>query len=293
MGRKAVNLIGQKFGNLTVLERDFSKKSKNAYWICKCDCGNITSVQGSSLRKGRIKSCGCLFQEIITPDLTNQKFGRLKVLKRDFSQQKGYAYWICQCDCGNIVSIKGSNLKTGTTQSCGCLQKERTSEKRLIDLTGQKFGHLTVLKRDTLKKGKVYWICKCDCGSTVSIRYDHLRSGGTISCGCIKSKGEKKIKDILSLLKINFIQQKTFNNLKNKSNLKFDFFLPDYNCCIEYQGEQHYRAVEYFGGEEEFKKQKERDNIKKQWCKENNIKLIEIPYWDFDKIDKDYLKQLI
>lgn len=227
-------------------------------------------------------------------DLTGQKFGRLTVLNRDFSKKGKKVYWICQCDCKKIISVRTDSLKNGHTQSCGCLQKEIMSKQNFIDLTGQRFGYLTVLERDLLKKGnQVYWICKCDCGNIVSIQGGSLRNQDVKSCGCLKSKGESRIRDVLSYLNINFIQQKTFNDLRYKTNLRFDFFLPDYNCCIEYQGQQHYQAVEYFGGEEQLKKQKEKDNIKKQWCKDNNIKLIEIPYWDYNKLNQDYLKELI
>jgi hypothetical protein len=76
----------------------------------------------------------------------------------------------------------------------------------LINLIGKKFGHLTVIKRDTSKVGKnIYWICRCDCGNTVSVRSGDLKDGSSKSCGCIKSRGEDKIRKILFSLKINFI----------------------------------------------------------------------------------------
>ena len=220
-------------------------------------------------------------------NLIGQKFGRLTVLERDTTKRSNYAYWICRCNCGNIISVRRDSLINGRTQSCGCLQKEAHT----VDLIGQKFGHLIVLKKDASKiGGSAYWICRCDCGNIISVRGNNLKTGNTTSCGCINSKGEHKIRKILNELEINFIQQKTFNNLKDKNNLRFDFFLPDYNCCIEYNGIQHYEAKDFFGGIQRFEEQKEKDNIKRQWCKNNNIKLIEIPYWDFDKINEDYLK---
>ena len=287
MSRKIIDLTGQKFNHLTVLEKDTSKTDRT-YWICQCDCGNIISVRGDSLKNGCPKSCGCLQRENLI-DLTGQKFGRLLVLKRDTSKSD-YVYWLCQCDCGNITSVISSHLRKGNTTSCGCLQKEKASKMFTIDLTGQRFGYLKVLKRDFSKKGGTYWICQCDCGNITSILSTSLKKGSTTSCGCINSKGENKIRNILTILKIDFTQQKTFNDLKYKYKLRFDFFLPDYNCCIEYNGIQHYKAIEYFGGEKSLKEQKEKDNLKRQWCKENNIKLIEIPYTDYDKINEDYLK---
>ena len=77
--------------------------------------------------------------------------------------------------------------------------------------------------------------------------------------------------------------------------LYFDFYLPDYNCCIEYDGEQHYISTGYYGGKEKLNRNQENDNIKNNYCKEHNIKLIRIPYWDFEKnkINIEYIKTLL
>lgn len=83
-------------------------------------------------------------------DLTGQKFNRLLVIKRDLSR-KG-VYWICQCDCGNQVSVLSQNLRIGNTQSCGCLNREKLDSINTIDLTGKTFGDLIVLERDYSKK---------------------------------------------------------------------------------------------------------------------------------------------
>ena len=122
-------------------------------------------------------------------DLTNQKFGRLTVLERDYSKKQ--TSWICKCDCGNIKTVSSSDLKQGHTQSCGCLQKERVSNASIKDLKGQKFGRLTVLEKDIIKKSKagdIYWLCQCECGNIVSINDSNLRSGNTKSCGCLKKE---------------------------------------------------------------------------------------------------------
>jgi hypothetical protein len=103
---------------------------------------------------------------------------------------------------------------------------------------------------------------------------------------CNGSKGEIIIKNYLLEHNIKFDPQHKFDNCKYKQKLPFDFYLPDYNICIEYQGEQHYKSVKFFGGEEAFKNRKVRDKIKKNYCKKNNIKLIEIKY------NKDVLKEL-
>lgn len=108
---------------------------------------------------------------------------------------------------------------------------------------------------------------------------------------CSESKGEKEIRIILKKLSINFIQEKKFLDLKFKKFLYFDFYLPDYNVCIEFDGEQHFAPFDIFGGLESFEIIKQRDELKKIYCENNNIKLLNITYLDEDieKIIKDFL----
>jgi hypothetical protein len=104
----------------------------------------------------------------------------------------------------------------------------------------------------------------------------HLRGDGCPICR--ESKGEKKISKILEGNKIIFIRQKKFDDCCDKRKLPFDFYLPEYNMCIEYDGRQHFESVVGFGGDEEFSKTQKHDKIKNEYCKENNIKLIRIKY---------------
>lgn len=95
---------------------------------------------------------------------------------------------------------------------------------------------------------------------------------------CNESMGEKTIRKILEKYNITFKRQKIFKDCKYLKNLKFDFYLSNYNICIEFDGIQHFKIIDYFGGEKEFKKIKLRDEIKNKYCKENNIKLLRIKY---------------
>ena len=126
-------------------------------------------------------------------DLTGQHFGKLKVIERTESHisPSGYKYimWRCQCDCGNFINVRTTDLKNNHTQSCGCLHKEMLSKAKLIDLTGQVYGRLTVIKRvdDYISPSgsrKVQWLCKCKCGKEVIVTGNNLRKGNSKSCGC-------------------------------------------------------------------------------------------------------------
>jgi len=104
----------------------------------------------------------------------------------------------------------------------------------------------------------------------------HLRGSGCPRC--CNSRGELLIYKYLSSNSIEHIQQYTYKNCKNILCLRFDFYLPNYNILIEFNGLQHYKPINFFGGKKAFKKQVKKDNIKKKYCKDNNITLIIIRY---------------
>ena len=112
------------------------------------------------------------------------------------------------------------------------------------------------------------------------------------SCGCTISHGEDKITEILRQNNVAFKKQYTFDDLKDKQKLQFDFgILTNDNqlyCLVEYQGSQHYIEP---SGNSTWTNPKIHDEMKKAYCKQHNIKLIEISYIDFDKIDFNYLKE--
>lgn len=222
-------------------------------------------------------------------DISGQKFGRLIVIKRDTSRIGKYVYWICQCECGNIKSIRGTALKDGLTKSCGCLSVENKSTFKI-----KQYGKLLPLKIVDMKDDKhKYWECQCECGNKTITRQDYLLSGHTTSCGCIKSKGEMLIQKILTEQDIDFKTQFTFSDLKNKSKLRFDFAIfknDNLFCLLEFQGKQHYKFNEQgWNNKQHFENQQITDNLKRQYCINNNIKLIEIPYYDIDKLSWEYL----
>ena len=200
-------------------------------------------------------------------DLTGRVFGRLTVLGiSDQTTKQNNTLWKCQCSCPehNIVHVRRVSLLNGDTKSCGCLHKEvlqDLAKKYTKDVTGLKIGHLTVLeKTDERYRKEVVWKCQCDCEhkTIVYVPGNQLRSEHKTSCGLCShkhSKGEEKIISILSELNIDFEVEKTFNdciNPKTQRKLPFDFYLPNYNTCIEYDGEQHFEPKQYFGGEETF-----------------------------------------
>lgn len=218
-------------------------------------------------------------------NLTGQKKNRLTILYRIENQSSRKGLWLAKCDCGNYIGVRTENFKNGHTQSCGCLYKK--------DISNQKFGKLTALyPTDRRHYGSVIWHCRCDCGNECNTPSDSLISGHTASCGCLRnSLGEFNIKRILNVNKIKYKEQYTFSDLKDKKLLRFDFAILDKNNkvirIIEFDGKQHYEESNFFT--QTLKEQKERDYIKNQYCKDNNIPLVRIPYWERDSITLEML----
>lgn len=108
---------------------------------------------------------------------------------------------------------------------------------------------------------------------------------------CNNSKGELKINKILKDNNFSFVAEKDFENCIDNKKLRFDFYLPEHNLCIEYDGLQHYESVEYWGGIDYLKYVQKHDEIKNDYCKENNINLIRIKY-DRKLNSNDVLKKI-
>ena len=154
---------------MTVIKRDKTKpKSKGVYWICKCDCGNETSVIAHSLKKGTTTSCGCYKSETtskrLSIDLTGKEFGKLKVIKRDgtFVGMDGtkYSQWKCKCSCGTIKTIRGHDLVRGSVTSCGCTISRGEENIRFI-LNQMNVNFKTQYGFNDLKSKKG-WMLKID-----------------------------------------------------------------------------------------------------------------------------------
>ena len=282
---KFIDLTGTTINEITILCKDeeLSKQKGRLYWKCQCSCGRIKSIRSDSLKK--IKTCGECNKNLI-----GQKFGRLLVLEKGKKDKAQHQYYVCKCDCGNICEINSDNLRRGLTKSCGCLHSEIIHKNTFKDITGQKFGKLTAIDYE-IKNSKAYWKCRCDCGNETIVANSNLINGHTTSCGCIKSKGELLIRQLLLELNISFKTEYIFKNLPNR---RFDFYLIDKNICIEYDGRQHFNYnTNWYKTKEDYLIAQKRDLEKDEYCKKNDIPLIRIPYSDYDKLNKEYLKKLI
>jgi len=159
---------------------------------------------------------------------------------------------------------------------CGGTIKSTTEKfiEKAKKVHGDKYDYSLV--NYTNNRTKVEIICK-EHGVFIQTPEKHiLKSRGCPTCK--SSKGELQISNYLIKHKISFKPQHSFHNCKNILPLSFNFYIPEKNICIEFDGIQHFKPVKHFGGEDEFKLTQKRDKIKNKYCKDNNIKLLRIKY---------------
>lgn len=227
------------------------------------------------------------------------------------------AEFICpHCDNHTHFIARIANIKNGHTKSCGCLsikastdtiqkynQSEHTAWNRQKINSGDIVGDNGViylydiepyLHPKTNRPYRRCMFCCPICGESFIALLNNVKRNYTKGCGLHQSYGEQKVVDILRKNNYHFIRQYTFPDLKGKGNhpLFFDFYLPNYNCCIEYDGIQHFEARDdnsIWNTTENLIQLQKRDEKKNKYCLIHNINLIRIPYTDFEILDSDYL----
>lgn len=229
--------------------------------------------------------------------LIGQKINNWKIL--EISQPQKQAMALCQCECGTIKQVRVLNILYGYSKDCGCGRKKMLRDTLTKNLIGQKFGKLTVLELldDSNDFKRRLYRCKCDCGNETIQPSSSLISGHTKSCGCLVSYHNMYINQLLTDKSIYHISE--YPVIIDNVRYRFDFYLPDYNAFIEYDGEQHYNVPRYVGDVEENKSilenTRRRDEIKNQYCVDNDIDLLRIPYWESNSIENiidNYLQRL-
>lgn len=300
------DLTGEKFGKLTVTKMLYNYKgTKRTKCLCNCDCGKTDIIRDPyALKKSIDSSCGCGRKEYIQKccgkDINGEKFGRLTVLETLWSEVPPKVK--CKCECGKIIILTKKDVQSNHTQSCGCLQKDMTSERNQVDHTGKvsDYGIKLLSQAEKNKKGQWLWNCKCGfCGTIFKELPARILNNHVRSCGCLNSSSKEKfIENILKENNIKYETQYSFPDCKSKNNyvLRFDFAIFKNNklySLIEYDGEQHFRPISIFGGENGYKNNLERDNIKNNYCYKNNINLLRLSYTLTENEIRDKITNII
>ena len=296
-------MIGEKINGLLVLGLDEKKNNqlklerkqglrKNApvYYLCQCDCGNILSLAKQKIKSR--KSDGCT--ECNKKDF--KQYVNQQIHDWYIMEYLGNKKYKCRCSCGNIKEVNCYNVLEGLSKNCGCIRKEKISEVRSINsLIGNIYGRLKVIDEiGKNKHGKTICKCLCECGNEVEVLSNSLRTNHTISCGCTKSLMPSIIKIFLEDLGYKVEMEKRVN-LDNKdiAYISFDLYIQELNLAIEYDGEPHFKPIDFANkgiewAIEHLELTQYRDNIKNQYCYQNDINILRIPY-----TRKDTYKELI
>ena len=254
---------------------------------CKI-CGHIWNISPVDLTHGQ--SCPICTKERIRKQLTKSdstyknELRELKIniisLEIYISDRDKIKHKCLKCNyewnatpCSVLNSKNCPKCAKNATYSTDEFKEKMSEINPFIEIVGEYTG----------SHNKIEYLCK-QCSLRHSIRADALLSGQGCS-NCRMSKGEREVYRCLQKYNVPFIQQYKFDKCKYIDKLIFDFYLPEYNMCIEYNGELHYMSIEHFGGDEMFKVRKERDLIKNNFCEVNNIKLLTIKYTDYSNIE--------
>lgn len=273
-----VKYICLKHKELGIQERSFSKL-KNSMFGCKECMKEYTRENGRNV-----------FIKDITEKFKNEEINILNTYFDKKLQQRMFSF-ICNKHLQYGEQVHNmSNLDKIKTPCKYCSNNfRRTMEyfkEKLFDVND------TILVSGEYVNNKTNVNCEClICGSKWKATPDNLLNKHTGCPVCKKSKGELRIAKYLKSKSISFSAQYTFKDCKNIRPLPFDFYLLSYNILIEYQGSQHYIPTNFSDrnnielANKMFKKLKHNDDIKYNYCIQHNIKLLQIPYWDFDKIE--------
>lgn len=167
-------MLGRKYGRLTVIrekpiEEYENQKRRCVQWYCDCDCGaKDVLVDGIQLRIGHVSSCGCYNREMSvlknTKDITDNKYGKLTVRKQVQNPKNNLirgSWWLCDCECGNEIIVRGNALKSGNTVSCGCTSSKGEYLIRNI-LLANNINFKTQYTFDDCRSEITNWLLKFD-----------------------------------------------------------------------------------------------------------------------------------
>lgn len=287
---------------------------------CKCgsDFNNTFSNFKSKQSKKMCKKCVKENRKIITMS----KYDKIKkyieidsgsgcrLLSKVYTGDRDLL--LIECKCGNpfntsMKHFRGDKLR----RQRQCEECSKRNQKEKVSFSYEQVKHFIEVESNSGCKllSSVYvnsdelLKLKCSCGNEFECNLSNFKFYKKYNCNECSSLSinSDKIKNILDELMISYTREFSIENCKNIRSLKFDFAIFEnkektkLKCLIEYDGEQHFKAIDYFGGEERLEKQKINDSIKNDFCKNNNINLLRIPYWEqgnIEKIINSYIKEL-
>lgn len=216
--------------------------------------------------------CANMYFELKSNDEVLSNFKKVHADKYDYSKvnykgNKEKVEIICR-EHGSFFQTPNNHLKGQECPSCKKIDTKKFIERSNVKHNGKYNYDKTKYLNMNCNKHGVF----------EQMPNSHLYGIGCSSCKA--SKGENEIKLYLNEINIRYIAQHSFDNCKLKKRLRFDFYLPELNTCIEFDGKQHFEPIDYYGGYSGLEIRTKRDKIKSEFCKNNKINLIRIKFDD-------------
>lgn len=265
----------------------------------RCDKEHEYNVVWNSFKnlKRRCRICyeenrKCTYEDLLK--IVKNRGYELLSNKEDIVGDDGFikatTYINVKCNKGHEYNVILNNFKNNNTKCKQCYDEEtRYTYEDLKNIVEDMGYELVSEEKDIIDKdGFIPTTARISVKKECSVLFNSLINGG----GYNESKGEKKIAEVLDEMNIPYFKQYRFDKCRYKNPLPFDFYLPQHNICIEYDGALHYEPIGHFGGDEHLENTQLRDEIKTKYCKKHKIKLIRIPYWDFDRIEDILQKEI-
>lgn len=196
-GKEQSKMANKRFGRLLVAgyNAEESKRLGVDIYNCVCDCHNKIVTRGNSLRSGKTKSCGCITDKI---NEIGNRYGRLLVIGDVHSPDK-QARWLCKCDCGNEIIVRGGSLRSGHTKSCGCLAKQMVSGRNSA--------------RQGEQRPRYTGSARCGEGIVKQLEFhEHIRKRDSYTCRECNKTQDMELKEIGVRLSVHHKDENHFNN---------------------------------------------------------------------------------
>ena len=272
--------------NLKFVER---KEHSKVAFICNTHPQNgVQEMKITNLRSG--KTCGCKHRNYTKDDLlNNKKFPKNIEIIGEYVNDSTPILVKCK-QCGKTWKVEPNRLLNGRKCSgCNKIARDTRNKDNFLKKIEALAYDITVISEYQGTHKPITYICN-KCGNLYTISYvGNLLKRKPPCSYCNKSLGESIVEDWLTNHNIEYIRECVLDKCAYKENLHYDFYLPDENIVIEYQGEQHYFPVNFKGGDydptENFVNNQIRDNIKREYCQKHHIKLVEIPYFEKNNVD--------
>jgi rubredoxin len=280
-----VKLECQKYGFTFLDDKYINTKTP---FICRCKCGEITRTTIDAIRRGSgCRKCGVenmKAKERLSYDFVKDYFKKYgyKLLEDIYINWETKMKY--ECDNGHINYMHWNNFKSGKR----CPDCEGSKKKTIEEIREEFAKEDYQLLDDIYINNSVPLNYKCPKGHFSKISWGNFLTGQRCKY-CNESKGEEKIYNYLVSNDYKLKREYRMDKCRYKNPLPFDFAIlneaEELQCLIEYDGEQHFRSVDIFGGDKAFESTKMRDQIKNQYCQTNDIKLIRIPYTEINNVE--------